>query len=100
MDVSDIPEGLERAKRYVNELNELCKRYNLSRLEVSELFSLNDKCIDFFVFGGDSVQQMKEVIEISEGEGLPESLKRELKKRFADIERSLIMPNFWELRES
>ena len=100
MDVSDIPEGLEKAKGYVEELDALCKKYSLSRLEVSELFSLNDERIDFFVFGGDSVQQLKEVVEICEGGDLPESLKKELRERFADVERSLIMPNLWELKKT
>jgi len=98
MSVSDIPEGLESAKGYIEELAALCRQYGLSRLEVSELFSLNDERIDFFVFGGDSVQQLKEVVEVSENEDLPESLKRELREKFADIERSLIMPNLWEVK--
>ena len=59
MAVSDIPTGLEKAKGYVQELDDLCKRHGFSRLVVSELFSLNDERIDFFVFGGDSVQQLK-----------------------------------------
>ena len=100
MDVSDIPEGLEKAKGYVEELAALCIKYGLSRLEVSELFSLNDERIAFFVFGGDSVPQLKEVVEISERGDLPESLKRVLRERFADIERSVIMPNLWEIQRT
>lgn len=100
MNVSDIPEGLEKAKGYVQELDDLCKRKGFSRLAVSELFSLNDKRIDFFVFGGDSVQQLKEVIEVSEREDLPESLKRDLRERFADIEKSVILPNLWDIKKS
>ena len=91
---------LERAKGYVEELDDLCKKYGFSRLEVSELFSLNDERIDIFVFGWDSVQQLKEVVEISENEDLPELLKEDLRKRFVDVERSLIMPKLWELSES
>ncbi|MEA1883135.1 MAG: hypothetical protein U9N62_01270 [Thermotogota bacterium] len=98
--LSDIPEALEKAKGYVEELDALCKKSGFSRLEVSELFSLNDERIDFFVFGGDSVQQLKEVVEISEREDLPESLKNELRERFADIERSIIMPSLWNIRKS
>ena len=100
MDVSDIPEGLEKAKGYVRELDDWCKRYGFSRLIVSEFFSLNDEKIDFFVFGGDSVQQLKEVVEVSEREDLPESLKRDLSEQFAAIERGIILPNLWDIRKS
>jgi len=100
MDVSDIPMGLEKAKGYVQELNDLCNRYGFSRLEVSELFSLNDERIDFFVFGGDSVQQLKEVVEVSKCEDLPESLKRNLREKFAHVERSIIMPNLWNFKRT
>src|SRR6056297_2497940 len=99
MAVSDIPEGLEKAKDYVQELNDLCKRHGFSRLAISELFSLNDERNDFFVFGGDSVQQLKEVVEVSKREDLPESLKRDLREKFAIIERSIIMPYLWKIRK-
>ncbi len=100
MAVSDIPEGLEKAKGYVRELDDLCKRYGFSRLEVSELFSLTDERIDFFVFGGDSVRQLKEVVEVSEFEDLSDSLKRDLRERFAGIERDIILPNLWEIKKT
>src|SRR6056297_4040066 len=92
--------GLEKAKEYVQELDTLCKMYGFSRLEVSKLFSLNDERIDFFVFGGDSVQQLKEVVEVSKCEDLPESLKRNLRERFADIERDIILPNLWKIKKT
>jgi len=100
MDVSDIPEGLQKAKGYVRELDDLCKKYGFSRLSVSELFSLNDERIHFFVFGGDSVRQLKEVVEVSELEDLPESLKKELRKKFTGIERDIILPNLWEIKKT
>jgi len=98
MDLTDIPEGLQKTKGYIEELDALCEKYGFSRLEVSELFSLNDERIAFFVFGGDSVQHLKEVVEICEGGDLPEPLKSELRERFVNIERSVIMPNLWDVK--
>lgn len=98
MNVEDVHKGLEKAIVHLRVLDKLCDKYCVSRLKVAELFSLNDDRIDFFVFGSDTLAQLKEVLEISETKALPEALIKELREKFSDIEQEIIMPNLWKIK--
>lgn len=91
-----IPPYLENAKAYLRELDKVINKYNLSRQQAALLFSLNNENIDYVVFGVDNMRQLKEDIDIAEQSIGCEQCIRELKEKFANIEKNIIFPSLWK----
>jgi len=91
-----IPPHLNEAKKYLRELDEIIAPYGLSRLEASWLFALKNEQINYVVFGVDNLAQLKEDLSLAESHKDLSRCWRELKSRFANIEKSIIFPSLWK----
>lgn len=99
MELSDIPERIEHAKEDLKTFERILKKYPFSKVAVSELFSLRDERINFMVFGVDNLQQLKEDIQLSYSNELPEELIEELRIAFKAVDKSIVMPSLWTTKK-
>lgn len=95
MDLGEIPAHLEIAKKHLEEYDQIIGKYNLSRLEASFFFSYANPDIDYLVFGVDNLEQLIEDIGLTEKTIDFAECYSELKDRFLDIDKSIIIPSLW-----
>ncbi len=91
-----IPSHLNDVKKYLNELDEVIGKYNLSRVQAALLFSIQNKHIDYVVFGVDNINQLEELIEIVKANNDCQDFIEEIKNKFINIEKHLICPSLWK----
>jgi aryl-alcohol dehydrogenase-like predicted oxidoreductase len=96
MPENKIPEHLSKVKDYFKDLDEIIAKYGLSRQQIALLFSYQNKNIDHVVFGVDTLEQLKEDVEIVEKNIDCEKCIEELKERFISIEKQIIFPSLWK----
>lgn len=96
MKTEELPSYLLPAKAYLEQIDEIIRKYGYSRLEAALLFSYTDKNIDYVVFGVDNLEQLDEIIGIAEGKSDNfADCKKELTSRFESVEKDIVMPNRW-----
>ncbi|MDO8667833.1 MAG: aldo/keto reductase [bacterium] len=96
MSEDKIPASLEKVKEYLKSLDEIIGRYGLTRAQTALLFSLENKDIDYVVFGVDNLEQLKEIINLAERPIDGEKCFEELKNKFINIEKDIIFPSLWK----
>lgn len=96
MDVNRIPSHLGHARQFVSEFAAVSNKLGVSRAALSLLFSYNHSHLDHIVFGVDTADQLKEDLAIISN---PPAIAREavsdLKERFQNINRSIVLPSLW-----
>jgi len=87
-----LPKDLAGIKDYLMQLIEISCNYKLTISEIAISYLLNHESIDSIVFGVDSINQLKEIIEIK-GKS---SVDREvIKDKFSNIPKELVDPRKW-----
>jgi aryl-alcohol dehydrogenase-like predicted oxidoreductase len=99
MNEEKIPEHLNEAKEYLRDFDKIIKKYGVSRLEASLLFSYNNPYIGHVVFGVDNISQLREDLEIVERNKFPEGCRNQLMNIFMNIKKSIIFPSLWKKKE-
>ena len=61
-----IPENLQPLKKYINQLNKICKDYNIEIDELAIKYVLEKQYINEIIFGVDSIDQLKRNLFIIE----------------------------------
>jgi uncharacterized protein len=91
-----IPAHLSHATKLVKEFEQISEKANISRKALALLFSYNHPHADHIVFGVDTIDQLKEDMDIVKNppEGV-ETVLEDLKTRFQDIPRSIVLPSLW-----
>lgn len=83
-------------REYIDRLDNILKPYGISRKEAAFLFVYNNSDIDYVVVGVDSVEHLRELVEMIDRE-LSEKLMQELKENFQDVPEKIINPGRWKL---
>ncbi len=91
-----MPAYLGKARSYLRQMDKIINQYGFSRAEAALMFSLKNKNIDYVVFGVDNMRQLREDIEIAQKNINCDDCIRELKNRFVDVEKSIILPSLWK----
>lgn len=94
MEENEVPKFLEEAKPIIRKIDELCQKYEISRISLAMNYVKLQSRISHLVFGVDNLQQLKDDIEIFK-EDLPQDLVRDIAKEFSDIEANIVMPSLW-----
>ena len=94
MNEDEVPPFLVKAKPIIKKINELCHKYNISKIKLAMLFVKQFKAISHLVFGVDNIEQLKENIEIFQ-EDFSSDILKEIGKEFENIETNIIMPSLW-----
>ncbi|KEK22452.1 aldo/keto reductase [Bacillus gaemokensis] len=97
MDVEEIPDYLNIAKKPIKELELLAKEFNLSRAQLALLFVREMKEVDKIIIGCETVNQLKENIQICNLPLLEREVLTSAKKLFKDIPEIIINPNLWRM---
>ena len=74
-------------------LAEICKNYSTSVLEISTLFALQNKFIDFVVLGVENENQLNEIIKVSTNKKKLNDAFLEAKK--IKVQKKLLNPVNW-----
>lgn len=98
MEEGKIPAHLHKVKEHLVKLDKIIKKYQLSRQKIAMLFSLQNSNIDYVVFGVDTLDQLKENIEITHRNIDARDCIKELKIAFENIEKSIVLPSLWKKR--
>ena len=73
----------------------ICRETGLTRTQLSIGFVKQQSAVTHLVFGVRNMEQLKEDISAFQ-QGLPDSVMRELEKRFAHVEADIVMPSLWK----
>lgn len=90
-----IPDNLKKVNPYLDTINRILDKYNVSLAEMLINFVSYEKNIDYFVFGVDTKEQLLEDIKIFSDKKINEELIRELKASINDIDEGIIFPSLW-----
>ena len=96
MQDADIPENLLETKNYLWKLDSIISKHGFSRAEAALLFSYQDPRIDYVVFGVDNPEQLNENLRIVKSPKNFDACMAELRDKFTDIKKSIIMPSLWK----
>ena len=95
MKEDEVPDFLAKAKPIVRKIDELCKKYEISRIELAMSYVKRQDSISHLVFGVDNIEQLKENIALFEN-SLPNDIIDEISKEFVDIDTDIVMPSLWK----
>lgn len=94
MDEEHVPEFLSEAKTIVGKINRICAENDISRVQLALQYVKREKSISHLVFGVDSLDQLKEDIDLFE-KSLPDDLMEEIGKEFDGLKAEIVMPSLW-----
>ncbi len=94
MKEAEVPPFLEKAKPIVRKIDDLCQKYQVSRISLAINFVKQFDAISHLVFGVDNIAQLKENIEIFDA-SFPKEILQDISKEFENIETNIIMPSLW-----
>lgn len=93
LDPNALKGKLIKLKESLLKLTEICKNHSTSVLEISTLFVLKNKFIDFVVLGVDNEDQLSEIIKISTNRKKLNKAFNEIKK--IKLQKKLLNPVNW-----
>lgn len=95
MKEEEIPPFLERAKPIIRKIDELCRRYDISRIALAMNYVKCQSAISHLVFGVNNIEQLKEDINLFR-HSIARSVVEEISREFVDIETDIVMPSLWK----
>lgn len=95
MDSSKIPSRVLFAKKYIEEFEEICSEYGLSRLNTAIGYVSSKKEISYVVFGVDNLLQLQEYIDVEKVK-IQDDMIRRIDERFEDVPEKLLNPSLWK----
>ena len=96
MQENEIPEYIKGIKPYIDKFGEILNRYNVERRHAILKFVLSQDVIDYMVFGIETKEQLKEIVEETQTESLTENFVNEITENFCSISTDLILPIHWK----
>ena len=93
---ADVPDYLAEAKEYLREFDVMAKKHGFTRAEAALLFSYKNPDVDYVVFGADNTEQLEENLRIVNASKNFDACMAELRDKFTDIKKSIIMPSLWK----
>lgn len=90
-----VPMFLQKAKPIIKRIEEICKDFGISRVELAMAYVKRESSISHLVFGVDSLEQLKEDIELFNHD-LPVDLLQQIETEFEGIEADIVMPSLWK----
>lgn len=90
-----IPEHLKQVNVYLDIIDKLMIKYNVSLAELLINFVSSEENIDYLVFGVDTKDQLIEDVNIFSNRKIKSELIAELKETINDIDEGIILPSLW-----
>ncbi len=95
MDYDNLPSNVLFAKEYLMKFDELCKKYNIDKLNATVNYVSANEYIDYIVFGIDNINQLREYMLVK-NKTLPKEFVNDIKKSFNDVPEKLVNPTLWK----
>lgn len=95
MDCNNLPDNVKFAKVYLSKFDDLCKKYNISRLNAAVNYVSFNEYIDYIVFGTDNMRQLSEYLSIRDC-SVPSDFIKEIKITFDKVPEKLVNPVLWK----
>lgn len=96
MNTEAVPQGLHKAKPYLDKFKELLDLYGINKVEALIHFVKENKNIEYLVIGVEDRHQLSEDIKcFSNDFELNLDFIKNLKTIFRDVEDSIILPSLW-----
>ncbi|MDR0919731.1 MAG: aldo/keto reductase [Oscillospiraceae bacterium] len=94
MNEDAIPPYLSKAKPIIRKLDNICREYGISRVEIALQYVKKFNNIDALTFGVDNIEQLKENIDYFNKDS-DNKLIAHIENEFSDIEAEIVMPSLW-----
>lgn len=95
MDEQELPPYLEGAKPLLRQLDELCRKYGLTRVQLAIGFVKQHPAISHLVFGVDDLPQLQEFVSLFSGD-IPAAAVEEARACFSSTDPSITIPTHWK----
>lgn len=95
MTEDQVPDFLHKAKPIIREINELSRKYHISKIALAMNFVKQTDIIHSLVFGVDNLEQLKEDIKLFE-QDIDIEIMNEIADKFRTIEADIVMPSLWK----
>lgn len=95
MDYNNLPLNVLFAKDYLIQFDDLCKKYDIDRLNAAVNYVASNEQIDYIVFGTDNLSQFKEYMTIKDKK-LPIEFINDIKNCFVNVSEKLVNPTLWK----
>ena len=89
-----VPPFLERSKPILKKIDQICKETGMGRVELALAYVKREQAITHLVFGVDSLEQLKEDMQLFQRE-VPAELLMDIEKEFDGIDADIVMPSLW-----
>lgn len=88
---------LSGAAKYIKTLHDLANQSKLSVAQLAFSYIRDMEGISGIIFGVDSLDQLKQNINLYHGPGLPARIRKQIETSFADIPEEIITPGVWPI---
>lgn len=95
MEENEVPSFLDKAKPILRKIDDMCREYDISRIELAMGFVKCQSAISHLVFGVDNIEQLKQDMELFE-HCIPKETILEISKEFTDLQTDIVMPSLWK----
>ena len=95
LDEEEIPEFLAEAKPIIKKLKKIAADTGISRVALAMAYIKRERIVSHLVFGVDSIEQLKEDIELF-NQDTPKDVLAIMDKEFAGIKAEVVMPSLWK----
>lgn len=95
MSPNELPENLKEAKAALEKLDKLARKVGLSVIEIALLYIRGIPEITKIIIGCETMNQLKQNLQIINGPPLTESMVNEIKEIYQDFPPKLIDPRKW-----
>lgn len=93
--LENLPQDLSNARPYISALQDLAKQADMSIAQLAFSFVNELPGITSVVFGAVAEQQVKENVDLLNGEPIPDFIKSSISKLFNSIPENIITPGLW-----
>lgn len=94
MDSNELPNKVIFAKEYISNFENLCKQYNVGKLEAAITYVASNSKIDYIVFGVDNIGHLSEYISFMNNR-INDDFLNDLKVKFNNTNLKLVNPSLW-----
>jgi|TARA_B110000495_G_C23027377_1_gene610813 aryl-alcohol dehydrogenase-like predicted oxidoreductase len=95
LDLENIPENLSSSKKFLKKLKEIAQMENLTSAELAFQFVKELESISSMIIGVETVEQLKQNIDLLNMPKMSENCKEEIMKEFNNIQENIINPTLW-----
>lgn len=96
MEEKEVPEYLVEIRPYIARFNRILSKYGIEKKHAILKYILSEDIIDYMVFGVETKEQLKEIVQETKAGFLPSVFMEEIQRAFCDISTELVLPINWK----